>query len=856
MTLDDIRPYLKNAKPRQDGYTAACPVCGDDHHLYVSYVGGKLLMYCQKCDAKYPDIIKAFGIKAEKRLIENYDHIYRNPDGSIAYYKTRKKFDDGSKQFSFWHHGDTGRVNRKPDNAPNLYNLDLLEHADPSTRLYIVEGEKCADVCTKAGLLATTSNAGGGNRKLTLSADDARLLDKFTDKVIMPDNDETGEKYIGNFPNAKVLRLSEIWPLCPKKGDIANYIDAGNPIDAIVNYVFPEPTAETDAAPDAVPADAETVSQYATITKQDISDKKLYEYLLSLPSDKREWEKSRISMLASELKCVNDFNRLYKYACAQNAKEGDYHGNVTQFTGQPLELPCGKWIADDTGVYEMAVNNFGQMERREVSKNPVMPVEILRNVSTGTERLRIACRNDGVWRNFVVDRVTAASSSRVVELANRGVETNSENSKRLVRYITDCIGGVPVTNAVSSLGWLDDHKGFAPYEKSISFDGEQEYASLYAAFREKGSFDDWCAMARKLRENTLLRMTMAASFASVLIEPTHGLPFVYHLWGGTGAGKTVALMVAMSVWGDPSIGKTVRTMNMTTNSMLSTSAFLRHMPFAGDELQTIKSRYENYDTTIMRLTEGIDRGRMSYDKVNQTKTWKCSFLFSGEEPCTKPTSGGGVYNRVIECECDGAIVADGQNAVRTISGNHGHAGRKYVEFVQRCIPDLGSAASAFQSAIKAETDTTDKQAISMALMLLADKLAGACLFPGEAPLTVKAVAPYLKTNQDVDIASRAYDYAVNLVSRNITRFARARVDDEDAVFDGVGEAWGRIDGNIVTINTDVLMSKLAEVDIDFNAVKASLARKGLLVLTRQRKYVHWASYTGIKANCFKLKLMD
>ena len=62
-----------------------------------------------------------------------------------------------------------------------------------------------------------------------------------------------------------------------------------------------------------------------------------------------------------------------------------------------------------------------------------------------------------------------------------------------------------------------------------------------------------------LRENIYLRLQMAASFASPIIEKVNGLPFVFHLWGGTGTGKTVGLMTAMSIWGNPRMGKTVRT---------------------------------------------------------------------------------------------------------------------------------------------------------------------------------------------------------------------------------------------------------------------------------------------------------
>jgi hypothetical protein len=36
----------------------------------------------------------------------------------------------------------------------------------------------------------------------------------------------------------------------------------------------------------------------------------------------------------------------------------------------------------------------------------------------------------------------------------------------------------------------------------------------------------------------------------------------------------------------------------------------------------------------MRVTEGIDRGRMKYDTKVAQKTWKNAFIFTGEEPCT------------------------------------------------------------------------------------------------------------------------------------------------------------------------------------------------------------------------------
>ena len=45
---------------------------------------------------------------------------------------------------------------------------------------------------------------------------------------------------------------------------------------------------------------------------------------------------------------------------------------------------------------------------------------------------------------------------------------------------------------------------------------------------------------------------LAASFASALLEPLGALPFIVNLWGETGKGKSVNLMLAASVWAEPS----------------------------------------------------------------------------------------------------------------------------------------------------------------------------------------------------------------------------------------------------------------------------------------------------------------
>jgi putative DNA primase/helicase len=101
-----------------------------------------------------------------------------------------------------WHIGDP------PGKLP-LYHLDKLAAADT---VFVLEGEKCADLVCNLGIVATTSshgNASAGRSNWT------PLAGKTV--VMIPDHDEAGEKYIADVgkalseldpkPVVKVLRL-------------------------------------------------------------------------------------------------------------------------------------------------------------------------------------------------------------------------------------------------------------------------------------------------------------------------------------------------------------------------------------------------------------------------------------------------------------------------------------------------------------------------------------------------------------------------------------------------------------------------------------------------------------------------
>ena len=558
---------------------------------------------------------------------------------------------------------------------------------------------------------------------------------------------------------------------------------------------------------------------------------------------------------ARRLKRATEFNNVYKSFVLDYAQRQKQTGQKTKFTDQPLELVCGEWTANDLGVRAVHYDKNAMPMPVVACSHPILPVEILKNVDTAQERITLAYFKSAMWQTITVDRSVCANANKIVDaLSQFGIEVTSDNAKNMVRYISECVGLNPATlnpkKSINRLGWVGN--SFTPYAEDIRYEGDMDYEVIFRNVKEAGSFDTWRDLCAGLRQNIPLRMMMAASFASVLLEPLKVLPFVLHVWGTTGTCKTVALMVSMSIWGNPKMGGLVKTMNMTKNAIMRNTSFLCSIPFAGDELQTIKDKWQgNFDQLIYQITEGVDRGRArAYGGVEETRTWKNSFLFTGEEPITKANSGGGSKNRVIEIAIDGPLVDDGHHVSSVVQENYGFAGRKFVECIQE--QEAEKLVERYRTIFDelCRLDTTDKQAMAMACILLADEIAVKLFFTEEKALRVEQVKQYLQSAYEVDVAERAYQSVLNWAAKNPVRFEDPKADNSP----NKGEVWGKMDGDILIVNRDVLLAYLDQGGFDYTAVSRKWNDKGYLKRTPQGKFIHNTKVYGIKSSYVKLIL--
>jgi hypothetical protein len=552
-------------------------------------------------------------------------------------------------------------------------------------------------------------------------------------------------------------------------------------------------------------------------------------------------------MRARELRLSGVFEKKLKSVKQKVAQSKMSLANCCNFGEEKFDsISTGSWIANIDGIYKQIPNNeTGGVDFVEASRMMIVPTETYNNIDTNIEKVKLEFCKHGEWHKIVTEKSTISVLNKIVELSNNGIDVNSLNSKDLMEYLYDVLtlndnSIIPNFKSVSRLGWVGND--FMPYSEDIKFDGDNDNKYLHDCIKSKGELSEWIDYIKPLRENIYFRMIMAASFASPLIEKLNALPFVFNIWGGTGSGKSVGLICAMSIWGNPAFGKLTKTMDMTINSMMNTAGFLHNIPFGGDELQTIKKQNYNYDQIIMKVCEGVERGRMKYNKVLETQTWKCSFIFTGEEPCTKSNSGGGTKNRVIEVEAKRNVVENGNDIVTFVYEHYGVAGKKYINYTKEI--NLQERYKKINKWLLEECETTEKQSMAMSLMILADQLAGECFFGEEKPMKKSDIKLFLMSKDEVDVAKRAYLWFVDWIAVNNIRFES----------NNAGEIWGKKNDSFCYINRHVLETALEKNNFDITATLSKWEEYNYIERNSQKKYSHNTKCHGIKGNYFKINL--
>lgn len=150
---------------------------------------------------------------------------YRDRDGEELFVVARFDDADGKTVIPFIKDGAKYRA-KGPETPLPLFHLDQI-NARFDDRVFVVEGEKCAEAITVLGGLATTSQGGSGRAH---KSDWSALAGR--DVAIWPDHDAAGAKYLAQVLQqlsalvpAPQVRVVDVEALAlPPKGDVVDFL--------------------------------------------------------------------------------------------------------------------------------------------------------------------------------------------------------------------------------------------------------------------------------------------------------------------------------------------------------------------------------------------------------------------------------------------------------------------------------------------------------------------------------------------------------------------------------------------------------------------------------------------------------
>lgn len=571
---------------------------------------------------------------------------------------------------------------------------------------------------------------------------------------------------------------------------------------------------------------------------------------------------------ADELGVKTKFGKLlgaYKKAKAKYDKENklpaaqpDSLERMTEFGSEYTEMRCGNWIADGNGI--RTFTPFGG--EILACYHPILPVQRLINAETGKEKIKLAYKKGDKWKDIIIDKGVIASANKIVSLADYGISVTSENARSLVRYLADIenlnINLIGTQVSTSKLGWIE--KEFMPYDKGIIFDSEVRFKDVYESIKEVGREEIWMNLVKKIRKSNRFepKIYIIGSLASALIEPLNALPFVLNLWGDTGKGKTVAIMLAASVWACPGGNEYITDPKSTVTALELRLDFLNNFPMLIDDMAQLKDKYSgDFSELVYMLCSGKGKDRANATLgLNKSTSWRNVILTNGEHSLVTETMQGGAVNRIVDVEMDdGYIFENGNYVVETIKQNYGFCGRRFIDAVEEI--GLDRIKHMQQDFLKKINDRAkelgvekeEKQTLPMSILLTADKIATEYIFEDSIYLDLNHCVDLLKNKGEVSENERAYEFIMSEVMINMNKFK------PDITGEYKGEIWGSVENGYAIILNNIF-NRMCERGNFSSKSFLSWASKQGLIDTQAGKNTKTKRLNGTVSRCVYLKIID
>ncbi len=483
---------------------------------------------------------------------------------------------------------------------------------------------------------------------------------------------------------------------------------------------------------------------------------------------------------------------------------------------------------------------------------------------------------DGVEKNITVRANLINDIREIVKLSNRGLLVSVNYVKNVSHFLTEMINlnrKIIIKKVCTNrFGWLDESfDNFLPYG-DVHFVGADDFMGQYKAIKTKGDYDVWKKEINRIsRNNTQMRLYIAAVFASPLVEILQKQGFILHMWGKSEIGKTVAMYAAMSAWGDP-VDLSVN-FNTTAVGMERYAGLFNNMPLAVDEGELGNDRVLSFESFTYLMTQGQGKTRGNKEGGIQIQSkWNLISITNAEKSILEGNSKEGMSNRIVEIHCRKPISDDLIRTVNIMRNNYGHAGKIFIKKLinrELSIASIKELYTMYYNHCYKEGEKASKQSIAYAILLLGDTLKSMFIDGLEVVEATESslklydyYKPYIKSSLDIDPTMGIYQDILDWASENSNSFVSSYWTKDEYGHESVKQTitpnnkiFGRYDDdeNVLYVICKTLKDFLTKEGYPIKKTIFNLKESGLMIKYKNRgeKPVNINNNT---TRCYQFKL--
>lgn len=466
-----------------------------------------------------------------------------------------------------------------------------------------------------------------------------------------------------------------------------------------------------------------------------------------------------------------------------------------------------------------------------------------------------------VKRLKLIPKGTFATTSRIIELYEKGLSVTSDNATELVRYFQRYEamykGEIEKKFAYDQLGYVKG--GFLLPNQFISADSRQDVifqanggnADFVTGFEEKGTVNEWLThVFEPIKTRKIPLLYTLASIGSPLLNVFNVPTFMIDVSFITSSGKSVTMKVSVSVWGSWSIHDTWLG---TYAGIERRSVMLNHLPYFIDDTKNTKFKPDELATMIYTLASGQEKTRSGIKNNHISRKWNNIILSTGERKITEFSNDGGTVARVLAIH--DRPIEDNEELINQLENNvedyHGTAGTAFLKwFVQQDLQRIQNykmLLREYELQYKNQTKNPviKRTAKYMAFIrLVADMVQDAFGIEIDSNLLDELWLNIVEDNQQeqADRPLQALKQAIELANRNKAKFYCKKSDYEKSDSYGewlypyqIKERWyNQKDGDTIYYHKNLLKEFLKKWGYDTNTVIKQWIDRGYIKTNKNR----------------------